>query len=155
MSFDECQVYPLRPLFLFRRCPCTIPPASRAASPFSCQYLIGTRLHWRGLPQPFIITSQFQGHSSWHLYRGRQSNSILLFHLWNFISLSTSFHTQRPIHIQRRLGPPLIHSYTHLENKIAHPFTRTRPSFSALFAPWQTQDSPAAATTACITDSNS
>jgi hypothetical protein len=48
----------------------------------------------------------------------------------------------------------LIHSYTHLE-KIAHPFTWTRPSFSALFAPLQTQDSPAAATAACITDSNS
>ena len=49
----------------FAHCSCSavisvqLRPAPRVASPFSCQYFIGTRLHWRGLPPPFIISSQF------------------------------------------------------------------------------------------------
>ncbi len=91
MFFDECQVDPLRPLFLFRRRPCTIIPAPRVASLFSCQYLIGTRLHWRGLPPPFIISSQFQAHSSWHSYRGWQSKQL------HTLVSSPEFHLAVPL----------------------------------------------------------
>jgi len=114
--------------------PVQFSPPTEPRPPSLVNILLELAFHWRGSSPSFIISSQFQEHSSWHLYRGRQeSNSILLFHLWNFISLSPLIsHTQRPIHIQRRLGP---HSFIHARilKKKSSPttFTWTRPSVSA------------------------
>jgi len=99
MFFDETQSIPSAHTSAIA----LVPSSSLYTSPrlqirrfLSCQYLIGTRFHWRCSPPPFITPLQLQGHLSCIYFEGgKQINTLvssLEFHLVSRFILHTTSH---------------------------------------------------------------